>query len=138
MGFDWAGSNLFCIPYSQTDRRGIFTWKRRITILTLIAEVKISDYFGFGNITSLGEGTSKLVPFIFSAAAFLVIFYFLLGAFQYLRAGGNKEEVEKGRQMITHAFIGFILLMLAFLVIQYVLTGFFGEGAVGVVNIFKK
>lgn len=75
---------------------------------------------------------------MFDAAAFLVILYFLLGAFQYLRAGGNKEEVEKGRQMITHSFIGFILLILAFLVIQYVLTGFFGEGSGGIVNIFKK
>lgn len=138
MGFNWISGSFFIIFNSKTSRTNISARKRRTTILTLIADVKIGDYFGFGDITSLGEGTSKLVPFIFSAAAFLVIFYFLMGAFQYLRAGGNKEEVEKGRQMITHSFIGFILLMLAFLVIQYVLTGFFGEGAAGIVNIFKK
>lgn len=102
------------------------------------AGVDIGKEFGFGDITSLGEGTSRLVPLIFSAAAFLVIFYFLLGAFQYLRAGGNKEEVEKGRQMITQAVVGFILLILSFLVIQFILAGLFGSESVGIFNIFKK
>ena len=100
--------------------------------------VQIKDCFGFGGITSLGEGFSKLLPIIFSAATFLVIFYFLLGALQYLRAGGNKEEVGKGRQMITHAVVGFVLLILSFLVIQFLLSGLFGEQTAGLVNIFKK
>lgn len=86
----------------------------------------------------MGQGTSFLVPTIFSAAAFLVILYFLLGAFKYLKAGGNKEEVEGGRQMIEHAIVGFIILMFAFLVIQFLLSSLFGPGTGGFVNIFKQ
>lgn len=66
-----------------------------------------------------------MTPF-FSIASVLVILYFLTGAFKYLRAGANKEEVAGGKQMITHAIIGFLLLMLAFLVLQFMLSSLFG------------
>ncbi|MBI2020448.1 hypothetical protein HYS94_03415 [Candidatus Daviesbacteria bacterium] len=59
-------------------------------------------------------------------AAVLVVLYFLFGAFKYLRAGGNKEEVEGARQMIEHAIFGFILLMFAFLILQFLLSFLFG------------
>lgn len=91
----------------------------------LIAQVDIGKNFGFGNIGSLGEGTTRLVGPIFQFAAVLVILYFLLGAFKYLRAGGNKEETESGRQMINHAVIGFIILMFAFLILQFLLSSLF-------------
>ena len=90
------------------------------------AEVNIGKHFGFGDIKSLGDTTSQLMPPIFSIATFLVIIYFLTGAFKYLKAGGNKEEVEGGKQMIVHAIIGFLLLTLAFLVIQFALSSLFG------------
>lgn len=82
--------------------------------------VDIGKEFGYGWITSLGEGTNKLVIPLFSVASFLVILYFLLGAFKFLKAGGNKEEVEGARQMITHAIVGFIILMFAFFILQYI------------------
>ncbi len=84
------------------------------------AQVPIKDYFGFGDIKSLGQGTTRIVIPMFEIAAFLVIFYFLLGAFRFLRAGGNKEEAEGGRQMINHAIIGFILLMFVYLLFQFI------------------
>ena len=86
----------------------------------------------------MGQGTSLLIPGIFSFAFFLVIFYFLLGGFKYLKAGGNKEEVEGGRQMINHAIIGFIILMLAFFILQFLLTSLFGPEAAIFGNIFKQ
>lgn len=88
--------------------------------MKLIAQVNIGEHFGFGNISSLGEGTSQIVKPIFEIAAFLVILYFLLGAFKYIRAGGSKEEVEAAKQMIVHAIIGFMLLMFAFFFLQFI------------------
>lgn len=93
----------------------------------LIAEVKIGDHFGFSGpeYSSLGQATSQLVVPIFSIATFVVILYFLLGAFKYLKAGGNKEDVESARMMILHAIIGFIVLMFAFLILQFILSNLF-------------
>lgn len=94
-------------------------------IYSLLADVKIGQEFGFGNITSLGQGTNLLIAPVFSIAAAIVVIYFLLGAFKYLRAGENKEEVEGARQMITHSIIGFIILMFAFLILQFLLSSLF-------------
>lgn len=90
------------------------------------AEVDIGKKFGFGGITSLGDAVSRLVVPGFSLAAIAVIIYFLLGAFKFLTSGGNKEEVAAGRNMITHAIIGFIILMFAFLILQFLLSSLFG------------
>jgi len=91
----------------------------------LIAQVEIGKNFGFGNIGSLGEGTTRLVGPFFQIAAVLVIAYFLVGAFRYLKAESNKEEIEGARQMITHAIIGFLILMFAFLIVQFILSRLF-------------
>lgn len=88
--------------------------------------VPIGDCFGFGGYRSLGEITSNLVMPTFSIAATLVVIYFFLGAFKYLRSGGNKEEVAGARQMITQAIVGFIILIFAFLILQFLLSSLFG------------
>ena len=93
-----------------------------------LAEVPIKDYFGFGDIQTLGESTSKLVPAVFSVAASLVVLYFLWGAYKYIASGGNKEEIEAGRKMITHSIIGFLILMFTFLVLQFLTNRLFGLG----------
>ncbi|MBI4066790.1 hypothetical protein HY407_00250, partial [Candidatus Gottesmanbacteria bacterium] len=96
------------------------------TLYPIHAAVDIGQKFGFGDIQSLGEGTSKLVTPFFSIAAVLVVIYFLLGAFKYLKSAGNKEEVEGARQMITHSMIGFIILIFAFFILQILLSNLLG------------
>ncbi|MEK7616567.1 MAG: hypothetical protein AAB414_00740 [Patescibacteria group bacterium] len=88
--------------------------------------VPIGEKFGFGDIRSLGEATSKLVVPAFEVTTAIVIIYFLIGAFFYLKAGGNKEEIERARNMINHAIIGFLILIFAFLIIQFLLSKLFG------------
>lgn len=92
---------------------------------TLITQVDIGKNFGFGNIGSLGEGTTRLVGPFFEIAAILVVAYFLVGAFRYLKGESDKEELEGAREMITHAIIGFFILMGAFLILQFVLARIF-------------
>lgn len=90
------------------------------------AEVNIGKEFGFGGIGSFGEGISKLVTPGFSVASVLVIIYFLFGAFKFLASGGDKEQIAEGREMITHSMIGFIILMFAFVILQFLLSSLFG------------
>lgn len=80
----------------------------------------IGDVFGYGYIKSLGQGTSYLVAPTFSLATAAVIIYFLIGAFKFLTSAGDKEAVASARNMITHAIIGFVILIFAYLILQFI------------------
>lgn len=82
--------------------------------------IDIGSCFGFGDITSLGQAINQLVLPVFSIATTAVVIYFLLGAFKYLKSGGNKEELAGAQQMIIHAIIGFVILIFAFFILQYI------------------
>lgn len=91
----------------------------------LIARVNIGDEYGFGYIKSLGEGVGLLVNPTFSIAIAVVTIYFLIGAFKYLTSAGDKDAAAGARAMITHAIIGFVILIFAFLILQFI-PQFFG------------
>ena len=61
-----------------------------------------------------------LLPIGFSIAALMVVFYFLIGAFELITSQGDKSHIVSARAKIYHAMIGFLLLILLFLVMQYV------------------
>lgn len=87
--------------------------------------VNIGDKFGFGDIKSLGEAITRLITPMFSVATVLVVVYFLYGAFKYLISRGDKEQIEEARQTIIQAIVGFVILMAAFLILQFLLSTLF-------------
>ncbi|MBI2011483.1 hypothetical protein HYS91_01810 [Candidatus Daviesbacteria bacterium] len=84
------------------------------------AQVSIKDNYAFGFLKSLGEGIGFLVGPTFMIATVSVSFYLIIGAFRFLISGGDKEKIASARGMITHAIIAFIMLILLFLVVQFV------------------
>lgn len=95
--------------------------------------VDISKEFAFGDLKNLGEGIDRLVYPAFSIAAAAVVIYFIYAAFTYLTSGGDKEAVASAQKMITHSIIGFILLILLFLGINFILFRLFGTS----IQLFK-
>ncbi len=96
--------------------------------------IPIGDKFGFGNIKTMGEATSRLVDPAFSIAAVMVVIYLLSGAFQYLTSGGDKEAIDAARKKMTHAFVGFLILMMSFLAIKYLLFALFQITGFEIIN----
>ena len=90
--------------------------------------VSLKTTYGFGWIGSLSEALGRLTGPAFAIAAVAVAFYFLIGAIKYLTSAGDKNAVASGRDMITHAIIGFMMLIFLFLILQYL------PGAIGVGN----
>jgi len=90
------------------------------------ATVFINKKFGFGELENLGETLSGFVVPVFSLAASLVVLYFIFAGFKYLSSGGNKEEISSAQKMIQYAIIGFVILMAAFLILQFLLVRLFG------------
>lgn len=54
------------------------------------------------------------------AIAFVVI---ILGAAQWMMAGGNSERVTKGKDMMVWAFLGLILAAASFVVVNFIFKG---------------
>ncbi len=93
---------------------------------SLIAAVDISKDYAFGDLQTLGQGLNRLVLPAFTIAALAVVIYFIIGAVKFITSGGDKEELGKARDMITHSLIGFILLISLFLVIEFVFARLLG------------
>lgn len=95
------------------------------TLPTIAAPIDIGERYGFGGVKTLGEGLGTLVRPGFALAAALVVLYFVFAGFKYITSGGNKEEIASAQKMIQYAIIGFVILMTAFLVLQFLLVRLF-------------
>ncbi|MBI2011484.1 hypothetical protein HYS91_01815 [Candidatus Daviesbacteria bacterium] len=69
---------------------------------------------------TLGALITGFLDIAFLIAGFLLFFWLVWGVFQYLFAGGNKERLGQARTRLTWAFIGFIIVILAFSVSKFV------------------
>lgn len=68
--------------------------------------------------TDLGTIIRNILTIVFSIAVLLVLFYLILGAFEWITSGGEKEGVGKARGKIINALIGLAILALAFLIVR--------------------
>lgn len=88
-------------------------------LYTPVHAIDLSQDYAFGNIKSLGEGVRLLVVPTFSIAAAVVVGFLIFGGIKYMTSGGEKEAVSSAQGMITHAIIGFIILMMLFALMQF-------------------
>lgn len=64
--------------------------------------------------TDLGTVITSFGNAAIYVGAFLMFFWMAWGVFDYLRAEGNKEALAKARKRIQWAIAGFIILLIAF------------------------
>ncbi len=72
--------------------------------------------------TNLGSLLSGLLTVAFFIAGFLMVIWLAWGVFQYIFAGGNKDALAKARGRITWALVGFVILIVSFMISEYVRT----------------
>lgn len=92
----------------------------------------INSAFGFaalgGKQTTLGSFVSALVPLAFMIASVMVMFYFIIAAFELITSQGDKAHIVSARSKIYHSLIGFILLIALFLILQYIIPAIGVQG----------
>lgn len=72
-----------------------------------------------GRFEKLSDVLSGLYTIVLYIAAFMAFYWLIWGAFQYILARGNKEELAKARSRITWALVGLIVIFAAFLIAKY-------------------
>lgn len=70
--------------------------------------------------TELGVIIKNSITIIIVIATLAVLVMLLLGAFEWIISGGDKEKVANARNRITHALIGMAILGLAFVIVKVV------------------
>lgn len=72
--------------------------------------------------TTLGNAISNIITLAFAVAVLIVLVMLILGAYEWMVSGGDKEAVAKARNRIINALLG-----LAVLAIAFALTNVFGQ-----------
>lgn len=70
--------------------------------------------------TDLSSIVTQAIPILFSIAGILLLLYLLLGGFNYLTAMGDPKKAAAGRQKITYAILGFIIIFVSFWLVQII------------------
>lgn len=66
------------------------------------------------------ESVVKVINFVLGFLALIAVIFVIVGGFRILMAGGNEENVTKGRKTIIYAIIGLVIIFFA-----RVIVGFF-------------
>lgn len=75
----------------------------------------------------LASFVNTMVPIAFSIAAIMVSFYFIIAAFELITSQGDKAHIVSARSKIYHSIIGFILLIVLFVIMQYIIPAILGQ-----------
>lgn len=79
---------------------------------------------GYTNIASI---VNNVVPFIIAIAGIILFFVLMWGGFDYVTSQGLPEKLKTANAKISAGVIGFVLLVLAFLITR-ILSYIFGIG----------
>jgi hypothetical protein len=73
--------------------------------------------FTYTNIASVVNGSIK---YIFAAAGIGLLLILIFGGFTLLTSAGDAKKLESGKNQITNGLIGFLIVFVAFWIVQLV------------------
>lgn len=76
---------------------------------------------------TIGDIINNVVPFIMTMAGIILFFVLMWGGVDYVTSQGQPEKLKTANAKITAGVIGFVLLVLSFLITR-VLAYIFGVG----------
>lgn len=74
----------------------------------------------FNSDSTLGDIISGLLPYIFYLAGFLILLYGVMGGYQIMNSQGDPKAIAQGRDKITYAIVGFIVMVVSYWILQLV------------------
>ena len=67
-----------------------------------------------------GNLVSTILSNVLILSSIILFFIFLLGGYTIISSQGNPEKTEKGKQSITSAIIGFVIIFTSYWIIQII------------------
>ena len=102
-----SGSNPICDPNGYTMQNGL-----------CIPNSPFSG--GLASQGTLSGLITTILNIVLALSGIIAVIFIIIGGFQYITAGGNSEQAEKGRVALTNAIIGLLIVILAFTIVKVV------------------
>ena len=71
-----------------------------------------------------GEGVAGIVyeatQYLLGLASVIAVLFIIIGGFQYIFSGANEALAKKGKQTLTNAVIGLIIIILSFTIVTII------------------
>lgn len=72
------------------------------------------------DIRNVADVVNILMPFLYGIAGIILFLVIIWGGYDILFSAGNADKVNGGRMKVTSGLIGFVLLVLAYLLSQVI------------------
>lgn len=90
-------------------------------------EAVAAPKFAGGNISTI---INILVGYLFPTAGLLLLIYLLFGGYQWMFSKGDPNALQKAKEIITKALIGFVIVFVSFWIVQLVGVLLFGTSGI--------
>ena len=97
----------------------------------LAGDVDPEELYGTEYAVGLGPGTEdsdlrtilvSVITVLMSFLGIVAVVIILIGGFKWMTAAGNEDKVEEAKNMIMAGVIGLIIIMLAWIIVNWVLS----------------
>ena len=68
----------------------------------------------------VGFVISQILPWIFTFSGLILLLYFIWGGFRLMTSGGDQKAVADAKGKITNALVGFVIIFVAYWIVQIV------------------
>lgn len=90
-----------------------------------------ANFMGGRSDVKLADIINLLIAFIYPLSGVILFFILVWGGYQYLTSAGNAEKVKAAQGKISSGLIGFVLLMVSYLIVRVIIRIFgLGEGII--------
>lgn len=74
----------------------------------------------FGSSGTIADIVSGLMPYIFAGIGIVLLLFLISGGFTLMFSAGDPQKVQKGKTVLTNALIGFVIVFVAYWIVQIV------------------
>ncbi len=95
-----------------------------IRFIAASAQIKPSDIGVTNAATDPNAALSGILTVAYSAAGIVAVLVIIYGAYIYITSDGNPSNVKRGKDAIIGAVIGIVIILMAFVITQFILGKF--------------
>lgn len=80
---------------------------------------------GSDTFTTVTGVTNKIIEginFFVGFSALVAVVLIIVGGLKYITAGGDEEKIKQGSATISNTIIGFVIILIASLIVRFVVT----------------